>query len=104
MAHIREALMPTKPRTIPRSRGRNATAVILEDIRAQNRAVIEAVQGLGAKIDRDVASLRAELIERIDRLEAAVRQNSRDIQKNSEDIRKNSEDIRKNSADIQKNS
>jgi len=66
---------------------RNSTAVILEDIRAQNRAVIEAVQGLGIKVERDLANLRAELIERIERLESAVRQNSRDIQKNSEDIR-----------------
>ncbi len=61
--------------------------VILEDIRSQNRATIEAVvatrEALEAKIDQvDRNSQARDAV-----LEAAVRQNSKDIRKNSEDIR-----------------
>jgi predicted nuclease with TOPRIM domain len=56
-------------------------AVLLEDIRSQNRLVLEAVHGLGQKLERDIQALRVELSERIERLEAAVRQNSHDIRK-----------------------
>jgi hypothetical protein len=74
--------------------------VILEDIRSQNRATMEALQATRAALE--------EKIDRVDRsskardavLEAVVRQNSKDIRQNSEDIRKNSEDILKNSDDI----
>jgi hypothetical protein len=74
--------------------------VILEDIRSQNRATIEAVEAareaLEAKIDMvDRNSQARDAV-----LEAAVRQNSADIRRNSEDIRRNSEDILKNSEDL----
>lgn len=74
--------------------------VILEEIRSQNRATIEAVEAtreaLEAKIDQvDRNSQARDAV-----LEAAVRQNSKDIRKNSEDLRQNSVDILKNSEDI----
>lgn len=68
--------------------------VLLEDIRAQNRAVIEVVRTESARLDRSIADLRAELVPRIEALEAAVRQNSRDIRKNSEDIRRLEAEVR----------
>jgi methyl-accepting chemotaxis protein len=85
--------------------------VILEDIRSQNRATIEAVEATRAALE--------ERIHRVDRgsqardsvLEAAIRdlrktveQNSADIRQNSADIRQNSVDIRQNTADIRQNS
>ena len=82
------------------ARGADATAVILEDIRAQNRVVLEAVQSMGESLRSEIAALRQELCERIERLEAVVRQNSIDIRKNSEDIRKNSEDIQRLEAEL----
>ncbi len=45
-----------------------ATAVLLEDIRSQNRVVLEAVQGLGEKLEQ----LRLDLCERIARVEVRV--------------------------------
>jgi|SRR4051812_4834412 len=74
--------------------------VILEEIRSQNRATIEAVEAarvaLEAKIDQVDRDGRA----RDAVLEAEVRQNSADIRQNNADIRQNSEDIRRNSEDI----
>ena len=68
--------------------------IILEEIRSQNRATIEAVEAarvaLEARIDHVDRGSRA----RDAVLEAAVRQNGTDIRTNSDDIRKNSEDIR----------
>ena len=74
--------------------------VILEEIRSQNGATIEEVEAtreaLEAKIDQvDRNSQARDAV-----LEAAVRQNSKDIRKNSEDLRQNSVDILKNSEDI----
>jgi len=74
--------------------------VILEDIRAQNRATIEAVQMTRAVLEEKIDQVDRASRERDAVLAAAVRQNSEDIRQNSEDIRKNSEDIRKNSEDI----
>jgi chromosome segregation ATPase len=73
--------MATKPRTIRRPRQTNANGVLLEEVRAQNKAVLEAVHSLGERMDRDIFALRTELVERIERLETAVRQNSRDIRR-----------------------
>jgi hypothetical protein len=74
--------------------------VILEEMRSQNRATIEAVEAarvaLEAKIDQVDRDGRA----RDAVLEAEVRQNSADIRQNNADIRQNSEDIRRNSEDI----
>ena len=85
-----------KKRTLASTRvdGGDPTTVVLEDIRSQNKRVIEAVLDLGKTMDRDIRSLREELMERISVLESAVRTNSKDIRQNTEDIRKNSEDIR----------
>jgi predicted nucleic acid-binding Zn-ribbon protein len=49
--------------------------VVLEDIRAQNRATIEAVLNLDAKLERT----QAENLERFDRLENAVLKLSSDV-------------------------
>jgi hypothetical protein len=68
--------------------------VILEEMRAQNRATIEAVQVNRVVLEEKIDSLARDTGARFDVLEAAVRQNSRDIRKNSDDIRKNSDDIR----------
>jgi hypothetical protein len=77
--------------------------VILEEMRAQNRATIEAVEASRVVLEGKIDSLARETGGRLIVLEAAVRQNSRDIQKNSDDIGQNSEDIRRNSEDIRKN-
>jgi C4-dicarboxylate-specific signal transduction histidine kinase len=53
--------------------------VVLEDMRAQNQVVIEAVQALDRKLESEIGNLRTELVERLDRLEATVAQHSRDL-------------------------
>src|SRR5690349_14391661 len=74
--------------------------VLLEEMRAQNRATIEAVEATRVALEGKIETLGRETGDRLTILETAVRQNSADILKNSEDIRKNSEDIRTNSEDI----
>jgi septal ring factor EnvC (AmiA/AmiB activator) len=74
--------------------------VILEDIRSQNRATMEALQATRAALEEKIDQVDRNSQARDAVLEAAVRQNSKDIRTNSEDIRKNSDDIRKNSDDI----
>jgi len=83
------------PRTLKGDNG-----VLLEEMRAQNRATIEAVEASRVALEDKINSLARETGGRLTVLEAAVRQNSRDIKKNSEDIKKNSEDIRKSGEDI----
>src|SRR5438270_8821198 len=78
--------------------------VILEDIRSQNRATMEALQATRAALEEKIDQVDRNSQARDAVLEAAVRQNSKDIRQNSEDILKNSEDIRKNSEDVRKNS
>jgi len=80
--------------------GVRGNGVLIEEMRAQNRATIEAVEASRVVLESKIDSLARETGGRLTVLEAAVRQNSRDIKKNSEDVRKNSEDIRKNSEDI----
>src|SRR5438552_7591776 len=74
--------------------------VILEDIRSQNRATMEALQATRAALEEKIDQVDRNSQARDAVLEAAVRQNSKDIRTNSDDIRKNTEDIRKNSDDI----
>jgi hypothetical protein len=74
--------------------------VILEDIRSQNRATIEALQATRAALEEKIDQVDRSSQARDAVLEAAVRQNSKDIRQNSEDIRKNSDHIVKNSDDI----
>jgi methyl-accepting chemotaxis protein len=76
--------------------------LLLEDMRSQNRATVEAMLAAQRETNERIGELDSRLSGRIDSLALAVRGNSKDIRKNSEDIRKNSEDIRKNSEDIQR--
>jgi methyl-accepting chemotaxis protein len=81
--------------------------VLLEDIRSQNRATIEAVESTRAaleeridRVDRDSRARDSVLETAIRDLRKTVEQNSADIRQNSADIRQNSADIRENSADV----
>jgi methyl-accepting chemotaxis protein len=78
--------------------------VLLEEIRSQNRATIEAVEASREALEAKIDDVDRNSQARDAVLAAAVRQNSRDIRQNSRDILKNSEDILKNSEDIRKNS
>ncbi|MGQ0508354.1 MAG: hypothetical protein ACT4TC_23900 [Myxococcaceae bacterium] len=53
--------------------------VLLEEIREQNKATIEAVFSLEQKMDRRFEDLERRLTLRIEALEIAVRKNSEDI-------------------------
>jgi hypothetical protein len=75
--------------------------VILEEIRSQNRATIEALQASEARLERKIDDGLGGVHLRLDVVEGVVRQNSKDILQNSTDIRQNTADIRQNSADIQ---
>jgi len=81
----------------PGATAESRVLILLEDIQQKVKASNEGIASLRAELitrmDRQFESLKS----RIDVLELAVRKNSEDIRKNSEDIRKNSEDIRKNS-------
>ena len=74
--------------------GVRGNGVLIEEMRAQNRATIEAVEASRVVLESKIDSLARETGGRLTVLEVAVRQNSRDIKKNSEDIRTNGEDIR----------
>ena len=93
MAQKRSA--PRAPRT-----STHALAVLVEEVRQQNHAILEGIRSSEARILRVMDERFQAFERRLAALEAAVRQNSEEIRKNSEDIRKNSEDIRKNSEDI----
>ncbi len=71
-------------------RGRD---VVLERIESQMQVVLEAVTGLGGRLEAGLAGLEARLSERIVVLEQVVRQNSADIQRNSADIRSLREEV-----------
>jgi methyl-accepting chemotaxis protein len=85
-------------------KGVRGNGVLLEEMRAQNRATIEAVEASRVALEDKIDTVARETGGRLTVLETAVRQNSKDIRRNSKDIRKNSEDILKNSEDIRKNS
>ena len=78
--------------------------VLLEEMRSQNRATIEAVEAIRVTVDQRFDRFESATQDRFTVLEAAVRQNSTDIRQNGADIRQNSADIRQNTADIRKNS
>jgi chromosome segregation ATPase len=78
--------------------------VILEEMRSQNSATIEAVQGLREEVKRDIAELRQDTNAGFQVLESAVRQNSTDIRTLQEDVRQNSTDIRTLQEDVRQNS
>jgi hypothetical protein len=89
-----------KDRASPPKILKGGNGVLLEEMRTQNRATIEAVEASRVALEGKIDSLARETGSRLTVLGTAVRQNSRDIKKNSEDIRTNSDDIRKNSEDI----
>ena len=78
--------------------------VILEEMRSQNRATVEAVEAIRVTVDQRIDRFESATQDRFTVLEAAVRQNSTDIRQNSADIRQNTTDIRQNTADIRRNS
>ncbi len=67
--------------------------VLLEDVRSQQNAMLEAIASMGESLERKFDERFTRIEQRLEILESVVRQNSEDIRKNSEDIRKNSEDI-----------
>ena len=80
--------------------------LLLEDMRSQNGATLEAVLAARRETNERFSELDGRLSGRIDILALAVRANSeasrRVEQKLGEDIRKNGEDIRKNGEAIQR--
>jgi hypothetical protein len=75
--------MPTKKRTAPEP----PWQVILEEMRSQNRATIEAVEASRVKLERGLEQLREQTNARLEVLEAGVRQNSTDIRHLQGDVR-----------------
>ena len=70
-----------------------AWEVILEDIRSQNRATIEAVWSVRDELKREIAE-RQELTDaRLQTLESAVRQNSTDVLTLQGDVRNLQRDV-----------
>ena len=67
--------------------GVRGNGVLIEEMRAQNRATIEAVEASRVVLESKIDSLARETGGHLTVLQAAVRQNSRDIKKNSDDIR-----------------
>src|SRR5260221_7381653 len=74
--------------------------VILEEMRSQNRATIEAVEKIRVSVEQRMDRFEHDTVDRFTVLEAAVRQNSADSRKNSDDLRQNTVDIRQNGEDI----
>lgn len=81
--------------------------VILEDIRSQNRATMEAVVAFHGGLDRKIEEHRAETRAHLQVLEAALRLVSADlrgltdrVETNSSDIRGLTDKVETNSADI----
>jgi DUF4097 and DUF4098 domain-containing protein YvlB len=77
-----------------------AWQVILEEIRSENRATIEAVQSSYGELKRDILELREDTKAGLQVLEAAVRQNSTDIRTLQGEVRQNSADIRTLQGDV----
>jgi len=96
------AVRKTRSRKAPvtSSEPQHVTNVLLEDIRAQQNVMFEAMTSWRDELRREFREGFAHVNRRLDILEAAVRQNSEDIKKNSEDIKKNSEDIRRLSQEL----
>jgi archaellum component FlaC len=123
--------MPGKkpPPKKPRAASGPAWQVILEEMRSQNRATIEAVQSTRTELKQEIAELREnttarfqtlesavqstrielkqEIVElrenttaRFQTLESAVRQNSTDIQALRKDVRNVADKVEQNGADI----
>ncbi len=76
--------MPTRKRTAPPE---PPWHVILEEIRSQNRATIEAVEVSRVRLERGLEQLREQTNARLEVLEAGVRQNSTDVRHLQGDVR-----------------
>ena len=87
-----------QPKTSSTQMGR--VLILLEEMREQNHATIEAVFSSEQRTNRRLEEIELKLTRRLDVLEVAVRMNSDEIRKNSEDIKKNSEDIERMSREI----
>lgn len=81
------------PRTPKAGTPESRTEVLLEEIRAQNRATIEAVQATRQQLQGAVDDLRREHSMRLEVLEGVVRQNSVDIRQQGERLDRNTEAI-----------
>jgi len=95
------ALVPTQKKrrrqSPPASTAASRVAILLEDIQGKTQLTMEAVTGVGTKIE----VLRTELSQRIDILEMAVRQNGLDIRKHAEDIGQIKGDVTQLKGDVQ---
>ena len=95
------ALVPTQKKrrrqSPPASTAASRVAILLEDIQGKTQLTMEAVAGVGTKIE----VLRTELSQRIDILEMAVRQNGLDIRKHAEDIGQIKGDVTQLKGDVQ---
>ncbi len=90
--------MPARKRTAaPSLQGildeMHSHSVILEDMRSQNRATIEAVAAFRGSIEERIDRLDRESRSRDSLLELAIRDLRATVQQNSADIRKNGADI-----------
>jgi len=74
--------------------------IILEEMRSQNRATIEAVEASRGALEEKIDRADRESRERDAVLESAVRGLRKSVEKNSTDIRRNGDDIGKNGEDI----
>ena len=80
------------------------TEILLEEIRSQNHATIEAVEALGARLHGEMEDLDRRLGGRIDVLSVAVRQNSEGIRGLKVAVGQNTEDIRELKVAVGQNS
>ena len=69
--------------------------VILEDIRSQNRATLEAVQSSHLSLQGQIAEVDQRLGGRLTLVEGAVRQNSADIRELKSDVAELKSDVRR---------
>jgi len=84
--------MATRKRTTPPE---PPWQVILEDIRSQNRATLEAVQSSHLSLQGQIAEVDQRLGGRLTLVEGAVRQNSADIRELKSDVAGLKSDVRR---------
>ena len=84
--------MATRKRTTPPE---PPWQVILEDIRSQNRATLEAVQSSHLSLQGQIAEVDQRLGGRLTLVEGAVRQNSADIRELKSDVAELKSDVRR---------
>jgi archaellum component FlaC len=89
--------MPGKkpPPKKPRAASGPAWQVILEEMRSQNRATIEAVQSTRTELKQEIAELREDATARFQTLESAVRALRKDVRNVADKVEQNGTDIRR---------